>query len=486
MIGVHPRVVKVRCQSSLNCRGAVLQSRNRMPVNQWLIGFPLSKSIPNASPCRKALTVADVQMRFGSTQTDPSWSFADLTTKHTRYLTHGYHSYPAKFIPQLAARLIGELSNPGDLIVDPFMGSGTTLVEAKLLGRPSVGVDINPVAHLISLAKTTVAPPELLAEAVHQIGPRLDTRRDSQASRRVARGGELAPDHERIDYWFPPGSKRALGRILVLIEDTEDQRARRLLRCAFSNSLKTSSIWLQRSTKPTRDFQKQIPDPFETFLRHARQMAKRNAEFYQLLEERGHLDVPAAPLCEDARNLPIDDGQASLVVTSPPYVTSYEYADLHQLTALWFRYLVDLPTFRKQFIGTAYHEDRETQIDSDVGEEIVAKLQEQHAKKAREVATYFTDMRQVFMALKRKLRRRGHACIVVGNTNLLGVDILNAEVFAEQMMRMGFDFERLIDREIPSKILPQVRDKKTGRFTAKQSADFLAYPHEYILVMRKR
>ena len=451
-----------------------------------MIGFPLNKSTHHMRPGREAISAADVRTRFAGTQTVPSWSFADLTTKHTRYLTHGYHSYPAKFIPQLAARLIRELSEPGDLIVDPFMGSGTTLVEAKLLGRPSVGVDINPVAHLITLAKTTAVPPDLLAEAVCGIEDRLARRRGSLASLDVVRDGELAPDHERIDYWFSPESKRALGRILALIQDTEDERAKRLLRCAFSNSLKTSSIWLQRSTKPTRDFKKQVRDPFETFLKHARQMAKRNAEFYRLLEERGHLDVLAEPHCEDARNLPIDDGQASLVVTSPPYVTSYEYADLHQLTALWFRYLADLPTFRRQFIGTAYHGDREAQIDSEIGEEIVAKLEDQQPKKAKEVATYFTDMRQVFHALKRKLRRRGRACIVVGNTNLLGVDILNAEVFAEQMMRLGFGLEHLIDREIPSKILPQVRDKKTGRFTAKGSADFLAYPHEYILVMRRR
>ena len=446
----------------------------------------MTKSTHHIRPDRSAASADDIRTRFASTQTDPSWSFAGLTTKHTRYLTHGYHSYPAKFIPQLAERLIRELSKPGDLIVDPFMGSGTTLVEAKLLGRPSVGVDINPVAHLISLAKTIAVPPGLLTEAVLRIEDRLDSRRDSQTNLAEAHGGELAPDHERIDYWFPPESKRALGRVLALIEDTEHKGAKHLLRCAFSNSLKTSSIWLQRSTKPTRDFQKQIPDPFETFLRHARQMAKRNAEFYQLLGERGHLDVSVEPHCEDARSLPIDDGQASLVVTSPPYVTSYEYADLHQLTALWFRYLADLPTFRRQFIGTAYHEDRDTQIDSDIGQGIVAKLEDQQPKKAKEVATYFTEMRQVFLALKRKLRRRGRACIVVGNTNLLGVDILNAEVFAEQMMRLGFELEHLIDREIPAKILPQVRDKKTGRFTAKQSADFLAYPHEYILVMRKR
>jgi len=59
------------------------------------------------------------------------WSFKGLTQKHTNYITHGYHRYPAKFIPQLAAKLINELSKPGDLVVDPFMGSSNHTYRSK-------------------------------------------------------------------------------------------------------------------------------------------------------------------------------------------------------------------------------------------------------------------------------------------------------------------------------------------------------------------
>jgi DNA modification methylase len=68
---------------------------------------------------------------FKKLQFNDDWSFKGLTQKHTNYITHGYHRYPAKFIPQLAAKLISELSKPGDLVVDPFMGSSTTLTEVK-------------------------------------------------------------------------------------------------------------------------------------------------------------------------------------------------------------------------------------------------------------------------------------------------------------------------------------------------------------------
>ena len=76
--------------------------------------------------------------------------------KETTYLTHNYHPFPAKFIPHIPQILIKQFSKPGDVVLDPFTGSGTTLVEAKLLGRESIGTDINPISVLASKVKTTV------------------------------------------------------------------------------------------------------------------------------------------------------------------------------------------------------------------------------------------------------------------------------------------------------------------------------------------
>ena len=86
---------------------------------------------------------------------DASWVFEDLTQKDTSYATHGFHKYPAKFIPQLAKRCIEENTNRNHVVCDPFMGCGTTLIESLVSGRKAVGVDINPIAWLISKAKIT-------------------------------------------------------------------------------------------------------------------------------------------------------------------------------------------------------------------------------------------------------------------------------------------------------------------------------------------
>ena len=78
----------------------------------------------------------------------------ELLDADTRYATHGYHPYSAKYIPQIPNYLIKNFSEKNDLILDNFMGSGTTLVEAKILGRNALGIDVNPLACLISNAKT--------------------------------------------------------------------------------------------------------------------------------------------------------------------------------------------------------------------------------------------------------------------------------------------------------------------------------------------
>ncbi len=90
------------------------------------------------------------------------WSFADLKRVETLWGPHGYHRYPAKFIPQLVHRIIETYSAPGDLVGDPFLGSATTGIEALRLGRCFWGSDISQVALIISCAKCIpICPGEL-------------------------------------------------------------------------------------------------------------------------------------------------------------------------------------------------------------------------------------------------------------------------------------------------------------------------------------
>jgi DNA modification methylase len=422
--------------------------------------------------------MSQVATLFSKTKIDYSWSFSDKTRKDTAYITHGYHRYPAKFIPPIVSRLAEKYTKEGDLIVDPFGGCGTTLVESKVMGRPSVGVDINPVAVLITQAKITPIDPQKIEKVFIAIKAKIDAySKDTKVK---------APEHERIDYWFKPEEKRKLAFVFTEISKLKDQDIRDFFYCGFSNILKNCSIWLQKSNKPTRDLNKKPSDPIPTFYKHIKMMMGGNARFYELSKEKNHLEIPSRVYCTDARTIPVKDNSVSLIVTSPPYVTSYEYADLHQLTALWLEYTKDLSDFRKRFIGTSYHNKKDLVLNSELAEKIRSELLKKDRKTAEEVSTYFSEMNQVFVEMKRMLKNGGKTCIVIGNTSLKGVEILNAEVFAEQLQNLGLKIADIIKREIPSKNLPSVRDEKTGKFAKISDKNKVSvYPTEYILIMEK-
>jgi len=415
---------------------------------------------------------------FAKTKIDYSWSFSDKTRKDTAYITHGYHRYPAKFIPQIVSRLAEKYTQEGDFIIDPFGGCGTTLVESKVMGRPSIAVDINPVAVLITKAKITPIDPAKIEKEFAILQRKFETYNENTKVK--------VPEHERIDYWFKPEEKRRLAFVFAEISRIKDRDAQNFFFCGFSNILKNCSIWLQKSNKPTRDFEKKPSEPIKTFMKQIKMMLRGNTRLFELLSEKGYLKVSSKVVCADARTIPIKDNNVSLIITSPPYVTSYEYADLHQLTALWLEHIKDLSDFRKRFIGTSYHNKKDLTLNSATAENIRKELLKKDKKIAEEVSTYFSEMNQVFIEMKRILKKGGRTCIVIGDTSLKGVEILNAEVFVEQLQNLGFKVDDIIKREIPSKNLPSTRDKKTGRFAkATDKKKVLVYSTEYVLIMQK-
>ncbi|RLC34729.1 hypothetical protein DRH14_02330 [Candidatus Shapirobacteria bacterium] len=415
----------------------------------------------------------------GKIKVDKSWSFAELGRKDTTYITHGYHRYPAKFIPQIVSRLIKKYTQKGDLVVDPFGGCGTTIVEAKTAGRKSLAVDINPVAVLITKAKKTAIKPDQLERHFLQLKQKIENYNKNTKVK--------TPNHQRIDYWFEPEQKKKLSFLFSKISEIKNKDIQNFFFCAFSNILKNCSIWLQKSNKPTRDLKKIPSDPFKTFFRQTKAMMRGNKSFYFLLQERGFLETSCQVFCGDARDIPTKNNTVELVVTSPPYVTSYEYADLHQLTALWFKHTKNLSDFRKRFIGTSFHTNKTINLNSQIAKDIVAKLDQIHHKTSVGVATYFSEMNQVFQEMKRILKKGGKTAIVIGNTKLKSIKILNTEVFVEQLQNLGLKIRAIIKREIPSKNLPSIRDPKTGRFAKiTDKKKVLAYPTEYILIFEKQ
>lgn len=419
---------------------------------------------------------------------DTSWSYSDKFTHDTSYMTHNYYSYPAKFIPQVAQRLILENSKEGDIIIDPFMGSGTTIVETLLTNRIGIGCDINFVAFLVAKAKTTPVNIKLLEKEIMQLQLDLEHRMNGKYNYYLSKSQKLVPHHERIDYWFRKTQKEKLAIIFARIHETQNNAIRNLFFVAFAQILKICSIWLQSSVKPQRDFTKIDYEPLTMFLSRVKIMAKRNKEFFEILNPEIHKRINnfRKVSCTDARHILCADSTASLIVTSPPYVTSYEYADLHQLASLWFGKMKDINEFRKNFIGSVFKtEASPVEIHSSTAERIIEKFNGK--KKAKEIRKYCVEMYDCFKEMKRVLKKNGKVCIVIGDTHYRSTDILNHTIFIEQMTSLGFEIEDLVLREVTSKMLPSYRDPENGRFAKSTDKNIkLVHPKEYIITAKKK
>lgn len=435
------------------------------------------------------LPYASIRTDFSSLLPDNSWSFRESKRSETNYISHDYHRYPAKFIPQIVNRLVSNLTDKGDLVLDPFGGCGTTLVEAKVLGRKSIGFDINPVAKLITETKITPINPTTLKNSLNKFINSYNEIETNEAS---------LTHSERINYWFDQSVQKDLDRIYLSINQIKDHKVRRFYLCAFSHVLKNCSRWLMKSIKPQVDPNKIPPDVFMTFQTHIHHMMNKNLEFYELLKLSGNLKTPANMRLRDStKKFPLKNNSIDLIVTSPPYVTSYEYADLHQLILLWLgddskrysrwsKYANEYQSFRGNFVGTKLAEHNNNSHSLSTSANYIISQLPNTWKYAKSVTKYFLDTKKSIGEMYRVLKPGGKACIIIGNTTLADVEIRNAEVTAEQMQEAGFNIKNIIKRELSNKMITSWRNKGTGRFTNKNSTQKTrVYVYEYVIIGEK-
>jgi len=144
----------------------------------------------------------------------------DFHDESSNYASHNFHSFPAKFPPQLPRKFILGMTQPGDIVLDPMVGSGTTLVEALMTGRRAIGLDIDPLALLLTSVKTAAIDAEL---AVREGMCVLDAARDALCTRpgdiESALKSKWAPASRRfIDYWFARETQMELAAMVLQIE----------------------------------------------------------------------------------------------------------------------------------------------------------------------------------------------------------------------------------------------------------------------------
>ena len=394
-------------------------------------------------------------------------------------LIHRIHSYPAKFPAFITTKALQYAQQKGvkvETVADVFCGCGTTAVEARKNGKNFWGCDINPVATLIAQTKTRHYRNIVLEQFFSAVNNRFySVKTNEEDYKRI---------NDRIRHWFEEKNIEDLLRLYkaIRLEISNHSSYQKFFLCAFSNILKPTSKWLTKSIKAQFDPYKSPHNVMEAFEDQFRLMRKANQE-NTLPQESTVRIVTRNFLSMRAKKYSMD-----LIITSPPYVISYDYADIHQLSALWLGFVSDYRDLRKNMIGNQYgiHPPSEYEIKqlSETGRITYNNLLQMDRRKAISISRYLMDIEETATKCWRMLKSNGMAVFVIGNTQYKGVKIENAQYLAECMERAGFHDIETIKRKVSLKIMTPYRDSR-GRFT-RDASKRKVYNEEFVVAGRKK
>lgn len=268
------------------------------------------------------------------------WDFEDLGISERQYGVHFFHHYTAKFIPQIPAKLIRFLSKANAIVVDPFMGSGTTLVEAKLLGCHSYGLDTNPLAVKIAKAKTMLVNEDIVKELDSFLNW-LNSQKERLEGCEL--GGENNVLFKGSDLWFRKDVAYKISRILNKLRDNSPE-VRNFIQVGLSDLLKGMSNARMDSVTPVlpeqdvyidrKHYYREVNNLTRDIRVYRRLNSQVKAMRHAILEFNKETDSRLAcePVLADSRHLSAVVQHCSLVITSPPYWSAQNYESLHMLS----------------------------------------------------------------------------------------------------------------------------------------------------------
>ena len=382
--------------------------------------------------------------------TATDWDFKGADTKS---LTHCFHPYPAMMIPQIAGRLIDLYGKNARLLLDPYCGTGTSLVEANLRGINAVGSDLNPLARLIAGAKTSRFSINKIAPYIH------DMRSKLLMSGFGIFPAAKTPAFDNMDFWFPQEVQKKLAIIKFHISGVSEKDIRNFFLVAFSETVRECSFTRNGEFKlyrmPDAARENFSPDVFGIFAakmerNYAGLKAFAKANYHnartRIFDFNSVLEIPASEVSPQS---------VDIVVTSPPYGdsgTTVAYGQFSRLANEWLDYK-NAAAVDKNLMGGSKPKELLPLGDSAL-DDAVNKIAKTHFKRALEVCGFYRDYRQSIGNVAATIKRDGFACYVVGNRKVKGVVLPTDRATESYFKENGFTRQQIFIRNIPNKRMP--------------------------------
>lgn len=345
------------------------------------------------------------------------WDFKEAKTNGS---THSFHPYPAKYIPQIPNILIKELSNEGDTIYDPFLGSGTTCVEANILERNAIGNDVNKLAVLISKVKTTPLDQQRLKKLDYLIN-KIYLKIDNYCFNRDTSCHIEIPDIPNIDLWFKEFVIKEIVMIKDEIQKLDDNDLINFCFIALSAILVSVSNQDSdtRYVRVVKDIRPK--DTIDKFVKQLLKMKKIMNENYSYFINSNTIFRTADTRLDGI----FDSDSADLVITSPPYPNAYDYHLYHKYRMFWLD--MDPDQLRKREIGAHANYSKKnglTEFD------------------------FERDMEKCFNTVSKILKKEKYFVLVIGNSIIKGKYIENNELLKKMSNKTDFKFVSEFSRNL--------------------------------------
>lgn len=382
-----------------------------------------------------------------------------IDSNYVNLFTHGIHKYPAKFIPQIPRWGIKKFTQPGDVVLDPFCGCGTTLVESLLLERNAYGLEISPLAKLITKVKITKINPTSLEKEHSKLINKVNKDRWSFSCWKPALESNLSK-------WFKPKTIKKLSIIKKNIERIKNKNIKNFYTILFSSIIRRVSNAENQSQKVyiSSRFPKDYTDPIDLFLKVANKEKDNLIQFSNTISNKNFAEI----IKTDALEINLDKNSVDFAITSPPYINAINYIKVHKLEYAWLDQFDPKKLKKLEFsqMGNEnipiniWKQNLETGIKSI--DRIAWKIKKRGKKHSYIFSKFYIDLEKNMKEVYKVLKQNKRYCIIIGNNVIKGVFVPNDLLIKDVGKRVGFKFDNKFSYVIKNRLLRIPRQGRGG------------------------